>query len=122
MRGMDTSYTCECCGGHINRQTMVCEYCGTRYKKENNEIIRIETFTNPVRTFTAKFAIDHNIIIDYGPEQASEIAIKELANELSKCIAPMMSVYSEFDIDHYRHIIAGQIKIVEPVHTGGLFK
>ena len=119
MRGFDTRYTCQCCGGHIDPQTMTCEYCGTKYKKENNDVIRIETFHNPVQTFAAQVAMDPHILTELGPEKASEIAMNQLVHELSKCIAPMMEVYSEYRLDSRTHVVNGRIKVVQPIHRGG---
>lgn len=107
-------YRCDCCGGHINPRTLKCEYCGTQYKEEHDTAIRIEAFHNPVRTFTAKISLDRELMNrPYG----SEIAIKELARELSKVIPSMMEVETRFDPEFMRQEVWGRIKIVEPVNT-----
>lgn len=111
-------YICGCCGGRINRSTMTCEYCGTQYKEENNNIIRIETFRNPVRTFQAKVAIPDSWFREFDAEEVSKMAVKELANELAKAIPPMMEVYQEYDPSYMQHILKGRIKIVQPVNGG----
>ena len=115
-------YVCDCCGAPIDRHSMKCSYCGTQYKLENNNLIRIKTFHNPIQTFAAKVAMDPYLLTELGPKEASEVAMNQLVNELSKCIAPMMEVYSEFDPGYCRHIVNGRIKVVQPVHRGWLFE
>ena len=106
-------YLCECCGGHINEKTMTCEFCGTKYKRDD-DVIRIETFRNPVRTFTACAEMDDDIIDYMGAETASKIIVNKLTAELSKAIWSNMVVESEHDIHNMRHRIRGTIKMVEP--------
>lgn len=108
-------FICECCGGAINPRTYQCEYCGTQYKRDyDDQIIRIETFRSPVRTFAAEVMIDPYSIQTFGAEEASEFAVKSLARELSECIAPYMRMEHEYDNEYNVHKIRGQIKIIEP--------
>lgn len=107
-------YLCECCGGHINEKTMTCEFCGTKYKLDD-EVIRIETFRNPVRTFTACVEMDDDSLREVGAETASKIIVNKLTAELSKAISRNMVVESEHDIHYMRHRIRGTIKMVEPI-------
>ena len=122
-------YKCKCCGGHIDRVTMTCEYCGTRYKEENNHIIKIETFQNPVETFSAQIVMDDELM-RYSVDDASRIAIEQLSRELTKCVAPMMVVDHYYDPLYMQHKIRGTVKIVRPtsrttlgeaIESGNLF-
>lgn len=115
---MNKKYICQCCGGRIDPKTMTCEYCGTAYKKDHNNLIRIETFHNPVQTFAASVAMDPYLLTELGPKKASEIAMDQLVHELSECIAPMMEVYSEYRLDSGTHVVNGRIKVVQPVNRG----
>ena len=107
-------YLCECCGGHINPTTMTCEFCGTKYKRDDT-VIRIETFRNPVRTFTACAEMEDDFIHDIGAETASKIIMNELTLKLSKAIWSNMVVESEQDMARRVHRIRGTIKMVEPI-------
>ena len=80
-------YKCSCCGGNLNRATMTCEYCGTRYKEEYGNVIRFETFQNPVRTLNSRIVLDE-FAIKAQPKEYSEHVIKALAREFAECIAP----------------------------------
>lgn len=115
----DNKYVCSCCGGKVNRISLTCEYCGTQYKEQNDTILKIETFRNPVRTFTATAAIDYGYAVHIGAEKTSELAMKQLVHELSKCIAPMIEIESRNDPRFGFREVSGTIKIVQPVNTGG---
>lgn len=103
-------YICECCGGHINPHTMKCEYCGTQYKKEHDNFIRIETFQNPVITLKSKVVIDRHVPL----EIASKVALEELTRELAKNLTPFLVVESFSHSDVMEHEICGMIKIIKP--------
>ena len=113
-------YVCDCCGGTINPLTMTCEYCGTKYKREydprddRSNIYRVETYQNPVRTYTARVDIDAYDVRTNDPETISQIAVKELARELSKCIAPNMVIESQRDIRYGGYSVFGTVKVVTP--------
>ena len=49
---------CECCGAPLKINPYFddyfCDYCGSKYKANNEGVIRIETYQNPVKTLIAK--------------------------------------------------------------------
>lgn len=118
-------YVCDCCGGSIDPSTLTCEYCGTKYKRDKSEYnsalyqpIRIETYHNPVNTYTACVDIDDYDIFRYGPEYASKRAVEVLSNELAKSIALNMTIDEDpcLTIGPFRHRIYGTIKMIKPVN------
>ena len=111
-------YRCTHCGGHISLTTMKCEYCGTQYKIENNQILRIETFHNPVETFSAVEAVSKKMMLEMGAENASEYAMRHLASKLAECIPTAMQITTEFDRDRDVQMIRGTVKFVRPEQTG----
>lgn len=108
-------YICPCCGGRINRASMTCEYCGTGFKEENDNLIRIETFQNPVVTLGQSIRINHRDMYE-SPEQMSEWAIRRMAEQFVTYIAPYMDIEYRFDPFNADHILDGRIKIVNPIH------
>lgn len=108
-------YKCSCCGGNINRATMICEYCGTRYKEEQESVIKIETFRNPVRTLASRVAMD-KYFLTKSPEEASEYAIRTLARQFAEYIAPYMDIQCSFDRLTDHAVLDAQIKVVEPIN------
>lgn len=108
---------CKCCGGTINRKTMKCEYCGTAYERQGDDvIIRVETFRNPVRTFTACVGVDDNEI-SQDPDRIAYIAMHRLIEELSKTIAPNLVLQTYHDTSRMQTKVYGTIKIVQPVNV-----
>ena len=108
-------YKCSCCGGNINRATMTCEYCGTKYKEEYGNVFRIETFQNPVRTLASKTTVDTRLLYD-NPKEYSEFAIKQLARSFAECIAPYMDVQCMHDPERCITTLEARIKVVEPIN------
>ena len=112
---MTDKYKCSCCGGDIDRKTMTCEYCGTRYKEEYGNVLRIETFQNPVRTLATRIVID-DFAMRTAPKDYSEFAIRELARQFAECIAPYMDIQHTFDSRTRISRLDARIKVVEPIN------
>lgn len=107
---------CKNCGGHINRNIMKCEYCGTQYKIENDQFIRVETFQNPVRVYQSEMFIHQDAIDNIPGEDLADIAIKNLSSNLAEAIAPNMDIKTEYDPYMMRQRISARVRIVEPKH------
>lgn len=113
------AYICQCCGGTINRATMKCEYCGTEYEKNNDQVhLRIETFRNPVETLACQVGITDEDMMALGPEAASKLAMQKMCRQLSECLVPFIDMRVEHDPCTRIHHLEGRLKIVRPVnHT-----
>lgn len=111
-------YVCDCCGGKINTLTMTCEYCGTKYKRDDDDWakpIRIETYRNPINTYTACVKVDA-YDVQNDPTTTSRIAVEELAHELAKSIAPNMVVETQRDIYSGGYLVYGTVRVVKPIN------
>ena len=108
-------YKCSCCGGNINRATMTCEYCGTRYKEEQGNLLRVEMFQSPVQTLKSRFAINAKYF-RRNPQECAEYAIKQLARDFAECIAPYMDMECSFDPATQLTVLGARIKVVEPIN------
>ena len=111
----DLKYKCSCCGGHINRSTMICEYCGTRYEDNNGDVIRIETFQNPVRTLASQIAVDKFLAIK-SPQEYSEFAVKTLARQFADVIVPYMELQCLDDPISLKLLLSARLKVIEPIN------
>lgn len=50
--------TCPNCGGAVNRERRICEYCGTSFQLESDtQVFRVEHFTSPTRVLAAEAII-----------------------------------------------------------------
>lgn len=108
-------YICPCCGGRINKASMTCEYCGTGFKEENDNLIRIETFQNPVVTLGKSIWVRHRDFYE-SPEQMAEWTIRRLSEQFAEVIAPYMDLEYRFDPYTASHILDAKIKIINPIH------
>ena len=109
-------YICECCGGKINRATMMCEYCGTQYKEDlvNDAVIRIETFHNPVDTLKASVIVPDEQIRLLGADDASEWVVRQLAHKFSEHISKYMVLENRFEPYERQHHVTATVKMVIP--------
>lgn len=108
-----TKLQCECCGGTINSATGVCEYCGMRYKIEEEQLVRVETYHNPIRTYKALQEIPQEFM-QIDPEKASQHTVKMLARNLADAIAECMDLSTEYDPRRCVQRVTARIRIVEP--------
>lgn len=112
---MTDKYKCSCCGGDIDREKMTCEYCGTRYKEEHGNVLRVEMFQNPVRTLATRIVVD-DFAMRTAPKEYAEFAIKQLARQFAECIAPYMDIQYSFDSRSRISRLDASIKVVEPIN------
>ena len=83
-------YICPQCGGQVNRLKMVCEYCGTQFREEHNEI-RVVSYNPRVHTLSANAIIPRECAIA-SPKEMSEFAIRRLAEKFAEGITQYMDV------------------------------
>ena len=110
-------YKCTCCGGTINRATMMCEYCGTLYKEEMG-VLRVEMIKNPVHTLEGKCLIPRREINIIGAQECAQIAMRRIRDDIAEALVDVMS----YDIERAPvtdgYMIRGQIKAVIPINRG----
>lgn len=104
-------YVCTQCGGKVNRSTMTCEMCGTQFKETEN-VMRIVAERPGVKTLGATIAIDREMAY-LSPEDTSEIVMRQMVDELAKCIAPFIDVKTEDDPILGRQLVRGRIRILD---------
>lgn len=106
--------TCTCCGGRINRATRKCEYCGTEYIIDDDvQTIRFETFTNPVKEFSACAILDKEAVLLAGNDYM-EFAVHKLAEQMLPAVVEGMRITVEDNHFLDQSKITGRLKIVVP--------
>ena len=106
---------CPQCGGHVDRARMTCEHCGTQFKTQS-EVIKIITERPGEHTLCAEVAIINEIIPKLGAEKASEIALREIAGKMAKCIMPYISVQTseqEMWMEDMT-VVRGRLRVLDP--------
>lgn len=107
-------YICEQCGGSINPVTMKCEYCGTQYKSHNNQIIRVETFRNPVKTLCAECRISKFDVANIGSDNAARHITNRLSAMFAQEIEDIIQLDAVYDPARMEYHIHGMLKVVIP--------
>ena len=111
---MDNAMICKCCGGTVDRGSLKCNFCGVKYEITPKPL-RVETFRNPVEHFQARFVVSHEFFCKMELEQVSEIAVKQLAKELSKSIPICMQVTKRDNLRDFCTEYKGDIRMVRPI-------
>ena len=111
------AHNCPNCGGKINIERRVCEYCGTTFSTPYNEMgaIKVEHYTSPTRVFFAKSIIP-NEMHTIAPEAVIPYAQKELAEKLVACMLEGNAIEftSEMDWERCQQIISAKLRILDP--------
>lgn len=108
--------TCICCGAPINRITKRCDYCGTEYDiRGDDPMIRIETYTNPVKEYSASVLVNREIAVMCG-EDYMKYAIERLAHEMMPAVLEGMQIQiGEVWSGGFNDMkVSGRIRIVIP--------
>lgn len=105
---------CPNCGGKINRSRMKCEYCGTEFKEEHGDLIRIETVHCNTKVLAVSAVIPDETIHYAKEEELRYIVGNELTYKLAEALVPMLDLQVEKDPAHRRHFVRGRIRVVEP--------
>lgn len=82
---------CPCCGAPINREKRKCEYCGVEFEIEEDKIVKIASFYNPVKEFTACAVVPREKIVHYG-QAYMEHTIRELAQAMLPAVMEGMHI------------------------------
>lgn len=108
-------FECECCGASVDPFTGICEYCGTKYKIEQGNIIRIEPFHNPVRAYKSAIEIPDYLVKEGDDiEKISKYAVDNLAHNLAEALKPNMDISIEHIPERRTQRVTARIRIVEP--------
>lgn len=111
--------TCPQCGGAINRDRMICEYCGTKFQIEDNglPVLRIETYSSPTTTLQMQTEIPNEIVIHAG-EKVVDLAKREIANQLAEKLlaGELIEFRSEQDWRRYQQIISARLRVLHPTY------
>ena len=112
--------TCPQCGGAINRDRMICEYCGTKFQIEDNgfaSVLRVETYSSPTTTLQVQTQIANEFVAAAG-EKVVDMAKKEIADRLAdKLLAgELIEFRSEQDWRRCQQIISARLRVLHPTY------
>lgn len=113
-----TPMTCTNCAGTINRATMTCEYCGTKYQYDSYGMrpLIIEHQTSPVRILETQATIPYELMRDdcLAKDSVADMAMSEIRNQLAKALEDCMEIEMHDDIREMRHVITARVRVLVP--------
>lgn len=93
--------TCTNCAGTINRATMTCEYCGTKFESlcRNNELFMVvEHQSSPVKVLQSQASIPAELLRDdcFAKDSVADMAMSEIRQQLAKALEDCMEITMEY--------------------------
>lgn len=107
-------YRCPNCGAAVNPTTGKCDFCGSHFKIEEDNLIKIVSDRNiPIRTYDISVNISDWDLAELGEEAVEEQIVKKL----SRAILDNMEWYDSYDVMSMKHNIAVRVKMIKPDRT-----
>lgn len=116
---------CTECGGHIDRDTMTCRYCGIQYKLDQDMMpIMVSRFDPHMETLKARIFIpDYMVKAEMGREgdmtKLTEYAVKDLSRKLAEAIVPFMEVRNSYEPCEQIHEFSARVRVYRPDYRFG---
>ena len=106
---------CSQCGGHIDRESLICNACGIAYKLDDNFLpVRIELRKAEVRTISGEVHLPREYLLD--SNEIAEISLQQMAEQMAERILPLIEYTTEYDIYTNSYRTFGRLRVVDP-HT-----
>lgn len=105
---------CTQCGAPINRERMICEYCGTRYEKKNNDMLRIETYTVTPVMLDGYVAYPKEFALAVDPGELSKMVCGQLATKIADELAKYIDYAVQEDPISDHVTVRGRVRVLPP--------
>lgn len=107
---------CVNCGGVIDQSTLICKHCGTPYRyDEQNHLrlihseLRFETLQGSI--FMPAYFVEED------PQRAMEMTLIKLAERMSRKLLPFIEYRQSFELKTNEYLTYGRIKVAIPGTT-----
>lgn len=114
---------CTECGGHIDRDTMTCRYCGIQYKLDQDMMpIMVSRFDPHMETLKASIFIpEYAFKAETGGDMTklTEYAVKELSYKLAEAIVPFMEVRTNYEPREQMQEFSARVRVYRPDYRFG---
>lgn len=116
---------CTECGGHIDRDTMTCRYCGIQYKLDQDMMpIMVSRFEPHMETLKASIFIPDIVVkleMNRGADmtEITECAAKDLSRKLAEAIIPFMEVRNSYEPCEQIHEFSARVRVYRPDYRFG---
>ena len=106
---------CSQCGGHIDRETLICNACGIAYRLDDNDMpVRIELCKAGTVTLSGSVMLPREYLLD--SNEIAEISLQKMAKQMAEKILPLIEYTTEFDIYTNSYVTYGRLRVIDP-HT-----
>lgn len=110
---------CTQCGAPINRERMICEYCGTRYEQTEDlaRPLRI-TYSPDVRAqiLQSQVAMDNQVInFVSDADEIARIVHSRITAQLAEALEPYVEYTVQEDLAHRRQVICGIVRVLHRI-------
>lgn len=109
---------CECCGGIIDRDTLICRSCGVAYKlDEFMHPIRVMEYSTRVDTLTSCVRVPAYLVRDdKDATTIMEMSLHQMAEQMAEKIMPLIELRHEYEPMTQEYVTYGRLKVANP-HT-----
>jgi len=109
---------CKQCGGTINPEKMRCEYCGTRYERDEDltKPLRVTYQVGPRPAILQNETVVDNRLIDYvsDAEEISRFIHSEVTRRMAEALEPYVEYQVQEDPFRQRQIVRGRVRVLPP--------
>lgn len=107
---------CPNCGGNINRSRMICEYCGTQFKEDKDNILHFVRCEHRIDVLGSRISIPASFFHNYefNSKEAAEYVTNYFASEFAKSMRPYLDMNTSFDMDELAYVVNAQVRVVRP--------
>lgn len=107
---------CDQCGGRIDGTTLACQSCGMQYRlNEDFTLGRVEVYHGRFTSIGGCIAVPAYVLNTLGPEEACEMSLKQMAENMADKILPFMEFQSMLDPAQNELVTYGRVKVAEPI-------
>lgn len=108
---------CPNCGGRVNRDRLICEFCGTAFNKNCGEIgiLKIEHVEPNTRVLRAEVRATREQLM-IAPESVESYAKREIAEQMARQLleGKMIEMTSEMDWKTCEQVISARLRVLDP--------
>ena len=93
---------------------MICEYCGTRYEKKNDDVLRIETYRASPITLEGRVAYPRELARAVDPGELSKMVCGQLATKIADELAKYIDYAVQEDPISDHVTVRGRVRVLPP--------
>lgn len=109
--------TCPNCGGTVDRDRLICEYCGTQFDRNCGEIgiLKIEQARSDVRYLGITTKVDRELLY-----LKSDIVMKEVKRQTAEQLADkllegdLIEFSTHLDFEHCQEVVQARLRVLDP--------